>query len=203
MSQTVHTLTGSFTARGDGIVMTEGTFPGVGQGRYIVDALSLQPPATQVWTLLGWSVQFHRFLALNNGVGTGQHQGVMGDVFAGLTDQSRTAPSNGVGIPGVAMPNDDSRIAKIWDGATGRFYIFDAAVIPRGFTEKALATSESFTFALPQPIELDIGQQLAMGLWMRPNFSMHGNDFPGVAFARWSLTYSIAPVNPGGYRVLT
>lgn len=151
------------------------------------------PPLLASWTIQGWGISFSGLLwhtsvpaqtsmvtaATTNAVGpsTGL-MGKLGQLWGGIlpTQQGQTyfsgsarQPSNVPAVPYVPygqspLPANSGSIELLWDGATDDFPVL-------GLSNQTDIAPQTVTFSqsLNQPIPLQSGEQVCMGLWLTPS----------------------------------
>ena len=130
-------------------------------GGTVAFPLPIQPPMTQRWSVISWTISF--LGAFTPDPGVGGFNGRLGKLIGGLL-------RGGVSIPppinttlGMSdLPEDTSLLTTLWDGASDTpFPTSSAAPILR---EPIIGG-----MSLPVPLMLQPGDQLSMGMWLTPS----------------------------------
>lgn len=125
------------------------------------------PPLSQVWSLIAWTITLQGLLA-----GAGANFGRLGSIIAGVARglQTNTPAPNGIAPPGpwsnkgIQLPPDQSALTTIWDGNTDPAFHLSTSGTPPAKPEPIVAT-----FSPPVPIEVESGETLGIGLWLKPS----------------------------------
>lgn len=163
-----------------------------GGGRYNgatnIAVIDQQPSLTERWEVLGFNVTFAGMIRLSS-TDPVPACGRVGDIWAGLIKGGQPFPGfPGFVNPAQPFPADLSTMVKIWDGDTDQpFVTYDVqGVWPPGQSLNLVAGG----LQLPQPLIIDAGEQLAIGLWHLPSILAHvvGVD---ILDANYSVYYNI------------
>lgn len=172
------------------------TNPGWTAGTTMIDGLSLTPPANQAWTLQQLSVS--AVLLMEIFTGGGPIYGKFGKILAGLATMvsptsANPAIANLTCNSGVQLPADRTAIGTLWDPATDP--------LPPNVLASPVTLPLSLTITPPQPIPINQGETIGIGLWMLP--SLLGQIAPVngweliLASATWAIIYDdgVTPPN--------
>lgn len=108
-------------------------------------------------------------------------RGLLGKLYGGLLAGGTFGGNSAttfVQPPGPALPT----IMKLWDGTQDAPFPMLTSARPAGgfFSE---------TLQLPQPLQLDPGDQIAVGLWLTPNLV---NDMQTLIYSvTWTIGYDV------------
>lgn len=129
-------------------------------GRMRTAAISTQPTIARPWTIYGFGVQGKGALVLGGLAASG----LLGKLQAALLIGGTFTPTKAMAFtppPQRALPNT----ITLWDGSQDPpFPFFDGVNLPTG-------GYFSGTFALPQPQQMGLGDQLALSLWLTPSLT--------------------------------
>lgn len=148
-------------------------------GSYRLLQLSAQPTLSRPWTIYGWGIQAKAFLFTVSGAGP--VFGKLGAFYASLiVGGSLTTRSSG----SFQAPTQDAlpNLVKVWDGDTDPpppFLASNTSPAPIG---GLLQTIQQ----LPQPVRLNAGDQLGIGLWLTPMLVS-----AELQFDIYNLTYTV------------
>jgi hypothetical protein len=155
-------------------------------GCTLVDSLPLQPSLAGPWTIIGWTIGFDLWAILPVAQPA---YGRFGNIVGGLCHTP--SPTQGAGAPWVSpilpFPTNASLISQIWDGDQSPSPpVAYAGSIPSSAARIALS------YPLPQPVDLQPGDQLSMGIWLMS--SVVRTVGLVLLNATWTVGYEERPV---------
>ena len=129
-------------------------------GAVALQAVPFQPDLMSRWQLLSWSLSYLGGLLYPNSTITAY--GRLGAFWAGLVLGSHTNPisPNPWSNPVTPFPGDMSTFAKVWDGATDPPFPAVTSPTPPAY--------DGYTNGFAQPLTIQPGDQLTLGLWLTP-----------------------------------
>ena len=158
-------------------------------GASIIEQIEAAPKLENPWTIAGWSISYTAYYQILN---VANAMGRPGKLIGGLV--RNPTPTREFSIEearspweiGTTLPIDGTLTEVIWNGEP----------LFRNATATTRASSSepplySANFALPQPIKLNSGETLGIGMWFSPSlFTREGSGFT-VQSARWSINYNV------------
>jgi hypothetical protein len=156
------------------------------QGATAIDQLPLQPSLAAPWLIAGWSIAFDLWLfqAVSAPV-----FGRLGTIIGGLCHPPQTVEVGTGRHPVQPLPANISLLTQLWDGNADTS---PPSVIAGATSFPGAPTSLQTTYPLPQPLVLEPGDQLAIGLWLTPSVSQ--NVQLCVFNAKWTVSYDEQPI---------
>lgn len=145
------------------------------QGNFLIDQVKLQPPNGATWEVNAFSVSANLWISTSTPLVANQIGpfGRLSKLWASLlTDASGQMPTlaneDFSPTPGV-LPSDTSTSFVLWDPDSDplppQVPVGTAPIAPNGY--EAFVVSGSLT--LPEPIEVRLGSQLMVALWLLPS----------------------------------
>jgi hypothetical protein len=137
-------------------------------GATCIVGIGEQPYLDNPITILGWSLTYSGLIKLPNTYQGGK----LGKLYAGPIFRPVLTSTLGNGVPYLPymqapLPPDATLIQEVWDGSTDP--VFPQAELSATGVINYQALSSSMT--LPQPIELNSGDQVAFGMWLTPSLA--------------------------------
>jgi hypothetical protein len=165
-------------------------------GATLIDAVPLNPPLQQTWTILAWALSFAAGWVASTL--KGPSFGKLGALWAGvLSDDAAPTLNTSSPFPWVTpmrqLPADPTTLAKVWDGSQDP--MFPAIQLSPAVQWPTLATY-SAAQNLPLPLQVRSGTPLHFGLWLTP--SLVANTQIAIAQASVSLIYDDGVQPQGG-----
>lgn len=160
-------------------------------GATLLDPIQLDIPAQKSFSILGFSVMGQLSLLRSGNPSYGKLgkllTAVVTDSSAHDTGNSALSNSN-VAVPVLPLPRDASVITSLWDPAVDPLPPLIAASVP------AIPASVpvSATLNLPQPLELEVGNQLLIGLWLMPSLGPNQAGGPSIGQPNTTIVLSQA-----------
>lgn len=148
-------------------------------GGTVIEGLPLQPSLLAPWTIEGWTIGFD-LLAFWSVLAP--IYGRLGNICGGLCEQQRTPDSfwrNKV----LPFPVNASLVTQIWEGDQSPC----PPIINGGGPIYGTPPRINLTYPLPQPVIVQQGDQLSIGIWITP--SLTANLQLVLLNATWSIAY--------------
>lgn len=170
------------------------TVPGLTAGGTLIDTVSLIPPFLQRWTLINVSIQallvrwaYHNII-INPTWGHSPY-GRYDSILAGLVVPG--SPTDGALWQFANLPADQSSIVTLWDPGVDPLPPYWNGDSGLETPSPALSISAGITPA--SPIDINQGEAIGIGLWIKPALlgSADGNPPPPLAVcgALYALIY--------------
>lgn len=151
------------------------------EGASLIDTVTVQPPMTQIWSVTDWIIQFQGFIERSQPAS--QCFGALGKLIGGLVVGSAVQTGNGVvpwNNPMGALPNNLAGVALMWDGQTDPPF-------PDNTNDPGPQYPTVFANNLATPINLSVGDQLAIGMWLTSGLTT--NIITLIQQASWTVIY--------------
>jgi hypothetical protein len=152
-------------------------------GGTVIDSLGLQASLAAPWSINGWTIGFDLWGFANV---IGPMYGRFGNIFGGLCTNAQIPAANvGLGVaPVQSFPLNSSLISQIWDGDQSPC----PPIIPTSGGGVLPAPARiMLSYPLPQPLIIQPGDQLSVGLWVTPSVICNVQLF--LMNATWEITY--------------
>jgi len=173
---------------GDGVTGSPAIADQRTQGVTQIDQLPLQPALAAPWVIDGWSIAFDLWLFQN--APTAPIFGRLGSILGGLCHAAQIpAPLVGGGArPVLPLPPNLGLLTQLWDGVADPC----PPIVPAWAQAfPGAPTTISTTYPLPQPMVLEPGDSLSIGMWLTPSVSQ--NVQLCVFNAHWTVSYTEQP----------
>jgi hypothetical protein len=190
-------ISGGFDSNPAGFCLVDALGAAAGTSAYmkgatVIDPIPLQtPPLGQRWTITAWSMRFNGIIGIANTPAYGR----LGRIYGGLSKTPPTAQGSQPYVnPMLPIPNDwGSSIQLLWDGETDTPF----PTSPNVTTTAGLTIGMiSQDVVLSQPLPIDSGQPMSIGLWLTPGIL--NNTIIGLWSGRWLISYDDGePINVG------
>lgn len=133
------------------------------KGASLIQPLTAQPTLSRPWTVYGWGLQGKGLLFQPALGGQFPAFGKLGSLFAALLVGGSISPLSTGHFsqpPGNATPT----LVKVWDGDTDPPFPFAPSNVSAPPDGGFFQTVQQ----LPQPVTLNAGDQMGIGLWLSP-----------------------------------
>lgn len=157
-----------------------------GGGATIVDLLNLSPTPQQKWTLQSIAIQAYMLIETEQGAtGTGPIYGKLGKIVGGLLlpPTDNVSPSGNSSFPTDRpmrrLPADPSLIVDLWNPAVDPLPPIAAALSSPVTSQSAPSRMLPISgiIQLPQPLPLEPGVEIGVGIWIEPSLVGFANSY--------------------------
>lgn len=170
-----------------------------GTGATIVDLLSLAPEPQQKWTLQSIAIQAYMLIELSSSAGVSSLYGKLSKIVGGLLLPPYAYASGNSSFPADRpmrpLPPDPSLTVTLWDPAIDQL----SPMVPINTVTSQSAPSKmlpiSGVIQLPQPLPLEPGVEIGVGIWILPaliGFANLNNGQVTFSIEVRRATYAIA-----------
>lgn len=155
-------------------------------GAAAIAPVTAQPSMTRPWTILSWSLEFQLYALQFFSSPAKPAYGKLGRLIAGLVQGTgvqttiSTDPNAGQLVPWKQAiqppPADQSLMSVLFDGSQDGPPPAAQASNPN-VLKVTLSVSDwrTATFSLPQPLQVEFGQPIAMGMWLTPSLAQNAS----------------------------
>lgn len=156
-------------------------------GRQVILPVPVQPSLAAPWSVNGFGIQGKGVLVPSSNT---QPYGELGKLYGGLLFGGTFGSSSDQNFA-LPAPSALTNIALLWDGTQDPpFPVLPANAGAQPPTGGYFAASQP----LPQPQQITLGEQLAIGLWLTPALA---NDlFTFIYQVSWAIDYEIVTPAP-------